>query len=184
MPTVLPALKGATMTFARLEQESDAFAVALASLGVKRGDRIGLLLPNCPTVSRRACLARGSSAPSSRLSIRSTPSRELEGPIVNEGIEDQSSRLTRFYPRLVEACPSRATKAPADHRDEHLETTSRPPSFESCSRCFVKHAMGDSRAELPPAIPYDMARCGGQTNLGSTATAWFQFGMNDPRCCF
>ena len=36
----LPALffKGATMTFARLEQESDAFAVALASLGVKRGD--------------------------------------------------------------------------------------------------------------------------------------------------
>src|SRR5262245_56266346 len=40
--------KGAAMTFAALERESDAFAAALAKLGVKRGDRVGLLLPNCP----------------------------------------------------------------------------------------------------------------------------------------
>jgi long-chain acyl-CoA synthetase len=40
--------KGAAVTWARLEQESDAFASALSSLGVQRGDRVALLLPNCP----------------------------------------------------------------------------------------------------------------------------------------
>src|SRR5262245_21357750 len=45
-----PALlfKGASMSYARLQGESDACAAALASLGVKRGDRVALILPNCP----------------------------------------------------------------------------------------------------------------------------------------
>ena len=45
-----PALffKGAAISYARLEQLSDAFAVALQGLGVARGDRVALLLPNCP----------------------------------------------------------------------------------------------------------------------------------------
>src|SRR5262245_50942923 len=45
-----PALlfKGATVTWADLSRESDAFAAALRSLGVRRGDRVALLLPNCP----------------------------------------------------------------------------------------------------------------------------------------
>src|SRR5215510_10901202 len=40
--------KGAAMTFSELERASNAFAGALAALGVRRGDRVGLLLPNCP----------------------------------------------------------------------------------------------------------------------------------------
>jgi len=45
-----PALlfKGASMSYAELESQSDAFAAALASRGVRPGDRIALLLPNCP----------------------------------------------------------------------------------------------------------------------------------------
>src|SRR5207245_10399834 len=45
-----PALqfKGATMPFAELERLSDACAAALSSLGVTHGDRVALLLPNCP----------------------------------------------------------------------------------------------------------------------------------------
>jgi long-chain acyl-CoA synthetase len=45
-----PALlfKGASMSYAELESQSDAFAAALAALGVRPGDRIALLLPNCP----------------------------------------------------------------------------------------------------------------------------------------
>jgi long-chain acyl-CoA synthetase len=40
--------KGRPFTLAELERTSDAFAAALASLGVKRGDRVAAMLPNCP----------------------------------------------------------------------------------------------------------------------------------------
>jgi long-chain acyl-CoA synthetase len=45
-----PALyfKGATIDYAELERFSDNFAVSLQSLGVKKGDRVALGLPNCP----------------------------------------------------------------------------------------------------------------------------------------
>ena len=45
-----PALlfKGATVSYGRLEAESDAFGAALAAMGIRKGDRVALLLPNCP----------------------------------------------------------------------------------------------------------------------------------------
>jgi len=45
-----PALlfKGATVSYGRLEAESDAFGAALVAMGVRKGDRVALLLPNCP----------------------------------------------------------------------------------------------------------------------------------------
>jgi len=45
-----PALlfKGTTVSYARLEAESDAFGAALVAMGVRKGDRVALLLPNCP----------------------------------------------------------------------------------------------------------------------------------------
>ncbi len=39
---------GYTMTYRRLRDEVDRLATALAQLGVVRGDRVGLILPNCP----------------------------------------------------------------------------------------------------------------------------------------
>ena len=42
------SMKGRTVTYAELEKSTDAFAAALAALGVKRGDRVALCLPNCP----------------------------------------------------------------------------------------------------------------------------------------
>jgi long-chain acyl-CoA synthetase len=39
---------GAELTFGDLKQQSDALAVALAELGVAKGDRVGIMLPNCP----------------------------------------------------------------------------------------------------------------------------------------
>ena len=40
--------KGARLSYAALDRLSDAFAAALVSLGAKKGDRVALLLPNCP----------------------------------------------------------------------------------------------------------------------------------------
>lgn len=39
---------GKTMTYARLEREVDQFSRVLQSLGVRKGDRVGLILPNSP----------------------------------------------------------------------------------------------------------------------------------------
>src|SRR5690349_10084490 len=45
-----PALlfKGATISYRRLDKESDAFAAALNAMGVRAGDRVAICLPNCP----------------------------------------------------------------------------------------------------------------------------------------
>ncbi|MFN8482613.1 MAG: long-chain fatty acid--CoA ligase [Anaerolineae bacterium] len=40
--------KGARLSYRKLERLSDALAAALADFGVKKGDRVALLLPNCP----------------------------------------------------------------------------------------------------------------------------------------
>ncbi len=95
-----PALlfKGATIRYARLEDESNAFAAALAALGVARGDRVGLLLPNCPQffVAELAAWKLGAIvAPLNPIYTE----HELEGPIRDNGIETIVT-LTRFYGRV------------------------------------------------------------------------------------
>ena len=39
---------GAELTFLDLKRRSDACAAALADLGIAKGDRVGIMLPNCP----------------------------------------------------------------------------------------------------------------------------------------
>jgi long-chain acyl-CoA synthetase len=39
---------GAELTFLDLKRRSDAFAASLVRMGVAKGDRIGIMLPNCP----------------------------------------------------------------------------------------------------------------------------------------
>ncbi len=39
---------GARLTYAQLDEAADRFAAGLQSLGVARGDRVAILLPNCP----------------------------------------------------------------------------------------------------------------------------------------
>ena len=40
--------KGSAVSYGQLDRESTAFAAALWSLGVRQGDRVAVLLPNCP----------------------------------------------------------------------------------------------------------------------------------------
>lgn len=95
-----PALlfKGATLTFAELDRLSDACASAFAALGIARGDRVGLLLPNCP----QFFIAEFGAWKLGAIVAPFNPTytgRELEGPIRDQGIETIVT-LTRFYRRI------------------------------------------------------------------------------------
>src|SRR5689334_169494 len=39
---------GQEMTFGELKAQSDKLATALSRLGIGKGDRVGIMLPNCP----------------------------------------------------------------------------------------------------------------------------------------
>src|SRR5262245_58879626 len=95
--------KGATMTFGELERASDEFASALEALGVKRGDRVATLLPNCPQFFVAEFGAWKLGAIVSPLNpIYTEP--ELEGPLRENGVETIVT-LTRFYGRVKQVQP-------------------------------------------------------------------------------
>ncbi len=100
-----PALlfKGATITYAELDRFSDACAAAFASIGVKRGDRVALLLPNCPQFFIAEFGAWKLGAIVAPLNPIYTE-HELEGPLREHGIETIVT-LTRFYPRVKHVQP-------------------------------------------------------------------------------
>jgi long-chain acyl-CoA synthetase len=100
-----PALlfKGATVTYRELERLSDAFAAALIALGVKRGDRVALLLPNCPQFFIAEFGAWKIGAIVTPLNPIYTE-HEIEGALVDCGIETLVT-LTRFYQRVKRVQP-------------------------------------------------------------------------------
>ncbi len=42
------AFLGATLTYGELKAQSDRFAASLVRLGIRKGDRVGIMLPTCP----------------------------------------------------------------------------------------------------------------------------------------
>jgi long-chain acyl-CoA synthetase len=95
-----PALlfKGSVVTYAELDRLSDAFAAALISLGIARGDRVGLLLPNCPQFMIAQFAAWKLGAIVAPLNPTYTE-HELQGPLRDHGVETILT-LTRFYGRV------------------------------------------------------------------------------------
>ena len=100
-----PALlfKGATLTWSDLERLSDACACAFHALGIKRGDRIALLLPNCPQFSIAQFAAWKLGAIVAPLNPTYTE-HELELPLREHGVETLVT-LTRFYARVKHVQP-------------------------------------------------------------------------------
>ncbi|MBM3819528.1 MAG: long-chain fatty acid--CoA ligase [Acidimicrobiia bacterium] len=95
-----PALlfKGATITYRQLEAESDAFGEALVAQGVKHGDRVALLLPNCP----QFFIAEFGAWKAGAIVVPLNPiyaERELEATLVNTGATLVVA-LTPFYQRI------------------------------------------------------------------------------------
>jgi long-chain acyl-CoA synthetase len=100
-----PALlfKGTTITYGNLDRLSSACASAFQALGIARGDRIALLLPNCPqfVIAQFAAWKLGAIvAPLNPLYTE----EELEGPLREHGVETIVT-LTRFYQRVKRVQP-------------------------------------------------------------------------------
>ena len=105
-PAIL--FKGAAISYARLERLSDECACAFSSLGVRRGDRVALLLPNCPQFLIAQFGAWKIGAIVSPLNPVYTE-RELEGPLRDHGVETIVT-MTRFYERVKRVQPRTALK--------------------------------------------------------------------------
>jgi long-chain acyl-CoA synthetase len=95
-PAIL--FKGSTLTWRALERLSDACASAFGELGIRRGDRIALLLPNCPQFLIAQFGAWKIGAIAAPLNPTYTE-REIEGPVADHGIETIVT-LTRYYARV------------------------------------------------------------------------------------
>jgi long-chain acyl-CoA synthetase len=90
--------KGARVTYGELQRLSNVFAAALQSLGVKPGDRVGLILPNCPQFFIAEFAVWKAGAIVAPLNPTYTE-HELEGPVREHGVETVVT-LTRFYERV------------------------------------------------------------------------------------
>jgi long-chain acyl-CoA synthetase len=105
-PAIL--FKGVRVTYGQLERLSDAFAVALAGLGVKKGDRVALLLPNSPQFIIAELGAWKAGATVFPLNPMYTES-ELEGPL-NNCAPETIVTLTLFYNRVKSIQPNTKLK--------------------------------------------------------------------------
>lgn len=95
--------KGKRLSYSELEKLSDAFANALVALGVKKGDRVALLLPNSPQsiiTQLGVWKAGGIAAPVNPLYTE----HELERLLLECGAETVVV-LTRFYNKVKSLQP-------------------------------------------------------------------------------
>jgi len=89
---------GAKLTYRQLEGLANRFAAALADLGVRKGDRVSIHLPNCPQfiVAYYGTLkAGGVVVPTNPLYVE----REIEHQLNDSGAETIVT-LTKFYPAV------------------------------------------------------------------------------------
>lgn len=121
-----PALlfRGSAMTAGRLERLSTAFAAALVRMGVRRGDRLALLLPDCPQFLIAELGAWKAGAIVAPLDPRCTQ-EELVALLAASGAETAVA-LTPHYARVKAAQPRTALRrVVATAIKEHLPRAAR-----------------------------------------------------------
>lgn len=89
---------GSRISYRQLKDEVDALAAALAALGLRQGDRVGIMLPNCPqaVIAYYATLSLGA------VTVMTNPlyvERELEHQWGDAGVEFVIS-LDLFWPQI------------------------------------------------------------------------------------
>ena len=105
-----PALlfKGSEVSYDQLQRESDAFAAALAALGVRHGDRVALILPNCPQFFVAEIGAWKVGAIVCPINPTYTE-REMEAALQGNSAETVVT-LTPFYSRIKDVQPRTALR--------------------------------------------------------------------------
>jgi long-chain acyl-CoA synthetase len=177
-----PALlfKGARLSFAELERLSNACASAFSALGIRRGDRVGLLLPNCPQFFIAQFGAWKVGAVIAPINPTYTE-RELEGPIREHGIETIVT-LTRFYQRVKHVQPGtplrrviatnikeyfprllRVLFTLAREKREGDRTAIAPGDHDFAHLLLVNHGRTPARAVLTADDPAVLLLSGGTT---------------------
>jgi long-chain acyl-CoA synthetase len=137
---------GRSMTYARLRDAVDRFAAALAGLGVRKGDRVAVILPNCPqeVIAFYAVL---------RLGAIVVPTNPLyTASELRHQLADSGSRVVivfdKAYETVYEAMPGTAV--------EHVIVTSLPDYLPFVKRELLKLPVAKARrlsAELSTEIP-------------------------------
>jgi long-chain acyl-CoA synthetase len=116
-PAIL--FKGTQITLGELERLSNVFAAVLIELGIGKGDRVALLLPNCPQFLIAQFGAWKTGAILCPLNPMYTE-RELEGPLATNGAETIVT-LTPFYSRIKSLQPrTRLKRVIATNIKEYL----------------------------------------------------------------
>jgi long-chain acyl-CoA synthetase len=100
--------KGRKLSYAEVQKESDEFAAALVGLGVKKGDRVALIMPNCPQAIICRWGAWKAGAILVHLNPMYTPS-ELEHALNDCGAET-AIVMTMFYGQFKKMQPRTAVK--------------------------------------------------------------------------
>ena len=94
---------GARLTYAQLDDQANRFASALQSLGVRPGDRVAIILPNCPQFLVALFGALKAGAVAIPLNPAYVP-RELAVQFADAGVETVVT-LSTLAPRVQEAMP-------------------------------------------------------------------------------
>ena len=136
--------KGRRIAYRELERDSTALAAALVADGVGRGDRVGLVLPNCPQfvlAELAVWKAGGVVVPLSPVYTE----RELEGPLRDTDVSLVVC-MTRFYHRVKAVQPrTRVRRVIATNIKEYF-----PPVLWALFTLLREKKSGD-RVRLDPA---------------------------------
>ena len=140
------AFLGWTTTYRKLVRDVDRFAGALRGLGVHRGDRVALIMPNCPqqVIAFYAVLRRGG------VVVQHNPlytASELQYQLADSGAR-VAIVLDRMYPTLAAA--RRGTSL------EHVVVTSLMEYLPASKRLALKlpvEKAAEAREELQTEVP-------------------------------
>jgi long-chain acyl-CoA synthetase len=141
------AFFGATLTFGEIKRRADRLSAALSRLGIAKGDRLGIMLPNCPQyiLSSFAALRLGAIV----VNINPTyTARELVAVAQDSGIRLLIT-LDRLAPLALAARESTAIEQIVVTSLEEYSAAKAPSPDVPQTLALTTLIAGDDRPELP-----------------------------------